>query len=107
MTTPLCRYSGTVLGGYIEAHRSTTIQVTCIKCWRRVVAAPIPPEWRTNLRIDGQPMEVLCKRVQDHPFGTACAMRWRRDRLSWMFRFAMFLTLWSFAAFVWGLVWRF
>jgi len=95
------------LGGYIEAHRSTTIQITCIKCWRRVAAVAIAPEWRTDLRIDGEPVEVLVKRVEEHPFGTACAMRWRRDRLSWMFRFAVFLTFTSLGLFLLDLYRRF
>ena len=104
---PLCRYSGTVLGGYIEEHRDTWIQVRCIKCWRLVEAAPVEPEWRTDLRIDGKPVEVLRKRVLDHEFGTACAMRWRRDNNKWLFWFSVLLALGGFVALAWDLVRRF
>ncbi len=99
-----CRYSGTILGGYIEEHRDTTIDIMCIKCWRMVKAEPIPPEWRTDLRIDGAPVEVLCKQVVVHAFGTACSMYWRRDHHRWMGFIAGVLMLVSIFQFLYRLV---
>lgn len=84
-----CPGSGFVTGGYVEAHRDTTIESTCTHCWRRVEAVPIEPEWRTDLRIDGEPVEVTRKRVIEHEFGSAWAMRWRRDRVGWMMLLAV------------------
>ena len=87
----ICQGSGFVMGGYIEAHRTTTIKVTCVTCWRQVDAAPIEPEWRTDLRMDGQPVEVTRKKIVEHEFGNKYLMLWRRDNHLWMFRLSIVL----------------
>jgi len=86
---------------YIEDHRNTTIQVTCIKCWRHVDAVAVEPEFRTNIRTDGELVEVLCKRVVDHEFGSAWAMLWRRDHIRWMFRLSFALTVTGAFMLIW------
>jgi hypothetical protein len=64
----LCHGSGFTIGGYREEYREDVIQVTCTKCWLRVPAQPISSEWRTDLRTDGLPVEVLRKQIVDHEF---------------------------------------
>jgi len=88
-----CRGSGWIGGGYRKDLEGETFKITCSYCWRQIDVVPIAPEPRTDLRKDGSVVMVVRKQMVDHEFGSACAMRWRRDGNSWLFLTAIILTV--------------
>lgn len=66
-----CAGSGVVLGGYKEEHETKTVRIQCTDCWRRVDVEPITPETRTDLRVDGAPVQVNRKQIVLHERGSS------------------------------------